>query len=136
MRVRLFPLAVAAALLAAVGCDSGPKVVKISGTATHKGEPVPSLLIKFMPDNGRPSWGITDKDGRFILDYDEKYKGALVGPHTVSATHRPNTPEEEMGMVKPHPAVKAIAAKYGDELKSPMRLEITAANENLELKFD
>lgn len=136
MRVRLVPAAVAAVLLAAVGCDSGPKVVKISGVATHKGEPVPSLLITFMPDNGRPSWGITDKDGRYSLEYDEQQKGAVVGMHTVSAKFRPNTPEEELGMVKPHPATKAVGAKYGDEVKSPMKIDVTAANDNLDLKFD
>jgi hypothetical protein len=135
-RLRLFPLACLPALLVAVGCDSGPKVVKISGTATHKGEPVPSLLIKFVPDSGRPSWGITDKDGKYTLEYDETKKGAMVGKHTVSARFRPNSPEEEMGMKKPHPATKAVGDKYGDEMHSPMKIEVTAANENLELKFD
>jgi hypothetical protein len=125
-----------AVLVAAVGCDSGPKIVKVAGVATYKGEPVPSLLLNFQPDTGRPSWGITDAKGRFALEYDAQHKGALVGRHTVSATYRASTPDEEMGAVKPHPAIKAITAKYSDSEKSPLKVEITGPTDNLEVKFD
>ncbi len=127
-------LALAAGL--AAGCGGGPEVVRVSGVATHNGEPVPSLLVTFQPDRGRPSWGVTGPDGRFELEYDAKNKGALVAAHTVSATYRPGTPDEEMGKVKRHPAVKAVADKYGDPYKSPLKVEVTAPTDSLELKFD
>jgi hypothetical protein len=136
MSVRLIPVAVLGVLLAAAGCGSdGPKIVPISGVATYKGEPVPSLLLTFTPEKGRPSWGVTDSGGRFTLEYDAKNKGALVGNHTVSATYRASSPDEEMGKVKPHPAVKVVTEKYGDSVKSPYKVEITGPSDNLEVKF-
>src|SRR5262245_26494102 len=134
MRVRLISLLLA--LLAAAGCDSGPKIVPVSGVATHNGEPAPSLLLNFHPETGRPSWGITDAKGRFTLEYDARNKGALVSKHTVSATYRPSTPDEEMGMVKPHPAIKSITQKYSDSVNSPLKIDISGPADNLEVKFD
>ena len=133
MSVRLLVLL---SLLAAAGCADGLKIVPVSGVATYKGEPVPSLLLNFQPETGRPSWGITDAKGRFSLDYDAKNKGALVSKHTVSATYRPGTPDEEMGVVKPHPAIKAITQKYSDSVNSPLKVEISGPTDNLEVKFD
>ncbi len=136
MRARLIPLTLLVGLLTAIGCSSGPKIVPVSGVATHKGQPVPSLRINFQPEHGRPSWGDTDENGRFTLEYDAQNKGALVGKHTVSAVYHPRNPQEEMGLVKRHPAVNAVAAKYGDQGKSPLKVEITGPTDNLELKFD
>jgi hypothetical protein len=136
MRVRPIPAALLGLALAVAGCDSGPKIVKVSGVATYKNEPVPSLLLNFQPEKGRPSWGITDANGRFTLEYDAKTQGAVVGKHTVSATYRASTPEEEMGQVKQHPAIKPITAKYSDSVNSPLKIEITGPTDNLEVKFD
>lgn len=132
MRV-LTGLTLAAVALAAAGCGSNePKVVKVSGVATHKGEPLPGLIITFMPDYGRPSIATTDDQGRFTLDYDAERKGALLGRHTVSAIR----PTDELAGTKPHPATKEVVKKYGDDTKSPMKIEISGPAENLELKFD
>jgi hypothetical protein len=119
--------------LTAVGCDSGPKVVTISGVAKYQGQPVANLRLNFQPDKGRPSWGDTDANGRFTLEYDEKTKGAVVGNHTVSGT-----PQDPGGVMdwKPSAAAKAVAAKYGDRVKSPKKVDITGSNDNLEINFD
>jgi hypothetical protein len=75
------------ALLAAAlgGCGKrGPKVVPVTGTLTHKGQPVPNIEIHFMPVSGdRPSWGHTDSQGRFELEYEPRVKGAITGEHKV-----------------------------------------------------
>lgn len=136
MRIRPLPLAALGALLVFAGCSSGPKIVKVSGVATHKGVPVPSLRINFQPEQGRPSWGDTDANGRFTLEYDASNMGAVLGRHTVSAAHQPGSPDEEMGLVKPHPAIKSVTAKYSDMWNSPLKVEITGPTDNLELKFD
>jgi hypothetical protein len=135
MRARLIPLACLGVLLAAVGCSKGPNVVKVSGVATHKGQPVPNLRLNFQPDVGRPSWGDTDENGRFTLEYDAQNKGALVGKHTVSAVYQARTPEEEMSGKVPALA-KAVLAKYGDTMNSPLKVDITGPTDNLEVKFD
>jgi hypothetical protein len=132
-------LAALAFLLAGVfvtaGCSSGPKIVKVSGVATYKGQPVPNLRLNFQPEHGRPSWGDTDANGRFTLEYDAQNKGALVGKHTVSARYQASSPEEEMSGKVP-PSVKVILDKYGDMMNSPLKVEITGPTDNLELKFD
>jgi hypothetical protein len=142
MRVR-FPIAfVLSSVLAAAGCSDGPNIVKVSGTAYYKGEPVPNLRVTFQPDKGRPSWGDTDANGRFTLEYDAQNKGALVGRHTVSAVVNLTNPDDEMKMVNEGPrskigaSARAVASKYGDTIASPMKVEITGTTDNIELKFD
>jgi hypothetical protein len=137
MRARFVaPAFLLIAIVVTVGCDSGPKIVKVAGIATYKSEPIPSLLIQFQPAHGRPSWGITDENGRFELEYDAKHKGAVIGKHTVSAIYRARTPEEEMGGGKRHPAIKPITEKYGDTMNSPLKIDITEPVENLEVKYE
>jgi hypothetical protein len=139
MRVRMILLSISVMMLAAVGCDSGPKIVKIAGVATHKGEPISNLLIEFHPDSGRPSNATTNGEGRFEMSYDPSRMGVQTGNVTVTAMIHPNsTADEGIGGAKRTSAAakKYITEKYGDRSKSPMKLEITTANENLELKFD
>ena len=136
MCIRVIPLTVLGGFLAAVGCGGGgPKIVKVSGVATHNGQPVPSLRLNFQPDVGRPSWGDTDANGRFTLEYDAQHKGALVGKHTVSAVFQPRSPEEEMSGKIPK-EVRAVTAKYGDTMNSPLKIDITESTSDLEVKFD
>ena len=55
------------------GCgDGGPRVVPVTGTVTRNGKPVPNLFINFMPEAGRPSWGHSDEQGQFTLEYDRE----------------------------------------------------------------
>jgi len=133
MRFRLFSFGLLAGLLSAVGCDSGPKIVKVSGVATHNGQPVPNLRLNFLPDKGRSSMADTDANGRFTLRYDAEREGAIVGWHIVSGT--PQDPGGAMDW-KPPAVTKTVAAKYGDQTKSPMKVEIKGPTDNLELKFD
>jgi hypothetical protein len=133
---RVLALASAVFLLALGGCSNEPAVVEVSGTATHKGEPVPNLLVTFQPAGGRPSWGITDAQGKFTLEYTAQKKGAMVGTHSVSAVYRAGSPEDEMSGKGMTPAVKAVQAKYGDATSTPMKVEIKQVEKNLELKFD
>jgi hypothetical protein len=125
-------------LVLLVGCNDGPKVVKVSGTVTHNGKPVPSLTIHFIPETGRPSWALTDENGRFNLEYDNKIRGALVGKHTVWVQWRARTPQEEMNpKLANRPAVlPTIEAKYGSQEKSPLKIEITESVDDLEIKLD
>src|SRR5687768_6312898 len=66
-----------------VGCSEGPDVVPVTGTVTRNGKPVPGVMINFMPEDGRPSWAITDAQGKYELQYSKSYTGGLVGRHKV-----------------------------------------------------
>ena len=86
-------------------------------------------------EQGRPSWGDTDENGRFTLEYDMRNKGALVGKHTVSASYLPAPGDEEMSGKMPD-TDKAVTAKYGDMQNSPLKIDIQRSTDNLEVKFD
>jgi hypothetical protein len=59
-------LGLTAALMVAVGCSSGPRMYKVTGTVTLDGKPLPEGEILFVPDD--PKYGPDPgkiKDGRF-----------------------------------------------------------------------
>lgn len=121
------------------GCrGSGPEVVEIEGTVTHNGKPVPNLMIYFVPENGRPSWGRSDEQGKFVLDYDYDFDGAKVGRHTVYVMDANNMDPtaRPVGGTKKSPELAAVLVKYGKLETSPMTVEVNRADKNYQLKLD
>jgi hypothetical protein len=94
-RTTVLPWAALVLVVALAGCSNDPKVVKVSGTLTYKGQPVKGADITFTPvDKGaRPSTGRTDAEGRFTLEYarqgERVTEGAIAGKHTVSVKASP-----------------------------------------------
>lgn len=127
------------ALLA--GCSGGgPQVVPIEGTVTHKGQPVPNVRVYFAPTGGRPSWGISDDQGRFVLDYDDQHDGALVGSHSVfiideGANVDPTIAMSGGPLPKRNPATRELAEKYSQK-NSTLKVEVTKADRNFQLQLD
>jgi hypothetical protein len=120
-------------LLLLSGCSSGPRVVAVRGTVTRGGQPLKNLLLTFYPENdGRPSSGQTDADGRFELKYDKDTKGAMSGKHKVVVAFRPRSPVEPAF----HPEQDAILEKYGNRETTALAVEIANADSNLQLKLD
>ncbi len=80
--VRCCLLAVVITLL---GCGGGdrPELGVVTGTVTLNGEPLKNVEISFIPETGRPSYGKTDIEGHYDLDYIRDIKGAKIGKHTV-----------------------------------------------------
>jgi hypothetical protein len=134
---RLVGLATLSCALLLAGCG-GPRIVPVKGTITRKGKPVPYLFINFMPEGGRPSWGVTDEAGRFTLAYDDKQNGALVGTHTVWVQWRPRSPQEEFdpGHAAKPQDLDAILARYGKQETTPLRIEVSASKPEVEIKVD
>ena len=117
------------------GCDSGgPKIVKVAGVLTRNGKPVPNLEVYFMPTHGRNSVATADAQGRFDLGYTADQDGALVGTHTVFVIFNPPQAGAERAAA---PAdIRPILEKYGSKDTSPIRVEITKAVSDLEIKLD
>ncbi len=121
--------------IALCGCGSGgPKIVKVSGVLTRNGKAVPNLEVYFMPTHGRNSVGMADEQGRFKLGYTADQEGALVGTHTVFVVFNP--PQSGAERVAAPADVRPILEKYGSLEKSPIKVEITKAVSNLEIKLD
>jgi hypothetical protein len=124
-------------LVALAGCGGGSgSVVAVTGTLTYKGKPVTNAYVDFVPAQGRPSWGLTDGQGHFKLNYDRGHDGAIVGKHKVSARTGPQkiTEKSVPGMKEPTPPEMAeFFAKYGPD-KSPV--EVTIDKNTKDLKLD
>src|SRR3954447_15048027 len=71
--------------LACAGCRNSdlPEIARVTGTVTYKGKPVPNMMVNFMPTAGRPSWGKTDAEGRYEMNYDADNMGVMTGHHKV-----------------------------------------------------
>jgi hypothetical protein len=125
-------------VLLAAGCGRGPTVVGVSGVVTHKGKPVPSVVVNFEPDQGRPSWGATGRDGRFVLTCFAENDGALTGSHLVYVTPHDAGGEEarHRNQLVPRAEFEKILQKYGNRNTTPLRIEITKKTKDLEITLD
>ena len=131
-------------LVCSAGCQKeGPTIVKVTGVLTYKGQPVTNAYLRFRPEYGRPSWGQTDEEGRFKLNYDRDRDGAVVGKHKVWLEVRPTAAEQAnvmpgAGLAK-RPAMprdlSELFDKYSAE-KSTLTVEIKPDSKELALNLD
>jgi hypothetical protein len=125
--------------LALSGCGEA-KVVPVTGTLTYKGNPVPNVYVHFVPENGRPSMGQTDAQGRFTLAYDPQTKGVQRGKHKVWIQRNPiadpSAPGATPGMPGPPPAeLKELFDKYSAD-NSKFAITIDKEEKDLKVALD
>lgn len=123
------------------GCgDDGKKVVKVTGTVTRDGKPVPNVALTFTPSPGRPSWGIADENGHYNLKYTVDQDGAEVGMHKVTVEFPPSSPQEEQdlatGKKKQSADRQEILKKYGNKEKPALEVEVKKEGGPVEIKLD
>jgi hypothetical protein len=121
------------------GCG-GSNVVSVSGTLTYKGKPVTNAYIHFVPENGRPSIGETDANGRFTLSYDPQTKGAELGKHRVFVMQNIAADAGQPGAVpgmapKMSPEMGELFTKYSGD-KSTVTVTIDKSVGDLKLNWD
>ncbi|MCU0717306.1 MAG: carboxypeptidase-like regulatory domain-containing protein [Pirellula sp.] len=67
------------------GCgDGGPELASVKGVVTVDGQPVPNATLTFVPQEGSPSYGQTDRNGSYELMFTDVKRGAMLGSHQVS----------------------------------------------------
>ncbi|MEQ8848896.1 hypothetical protein [Botrimarina sp.] len=122
------PLALlfAAALADAVGCDSRPRRVPISGTVLIDGEPVPYGNISFVPGDGRAASGKIDPQGRFELTCYEPGDGAILGEHRVTVAAR---------QMKDGKLVWHAPKKYADFRTSGLTYTVTEPDDSVVIEL-
>jgi hypothetical protein len=135
MRSRLAWMLLFSAL--AAGCG-GEKLVKVSGTATRHGKPVPNLVINFTPEKGLRSYALTDQDGKFNMIYTNGQEGVVVGTHKVwvqlQTTGSKEDKEHQRRLAKQQndPEIAQMLRKYGKADTTPLTVE---AKEDRELNL-
>src|SRR5262249_26982426 len=113
VRVSVFALT---ALLAA-GCNSGAKIVPVSGTVTLDGKPLVNAHVAFQPiasgvrkGGSVGSYAVTEEGGRFTLrSFTDDQPGAAVGKHRVEIDLKVESDDAPRGN-KPPP--KHLPARY------------------------
>lgn len=120
------------------GDPDAPEIARVTGQVTRGGKPVPNLTVNFMPTEGRPSWGITDTQGQYELEYNADYKGAKVGHHKVYVVFNPTSIDGSVGDVEGLTAEdrQAITEKYGSEQTTAMEVDVTEDGQVIDLKLD
>jgi hypothetical protein len=132
----------AAGAILLTGCGrGGPEVVRVTGTVTCQGKPVANLFLNFKPEVGRPSWGVTDAEGKYSLNYSRDRDGAVVGKHTVWVQYKPGSPTEELQMTGGRGAkrpgnLSAIVQKYGSEKTTPLKFDIETDGQVVDIALD
>lgn len=66
--------------------SAGTSLGYVRGTVTFNNEPLTQATVEFTPADGAPSYGITDRQGRYELEYLPGKPGAMLGEHTVRIT--------------------------------------------------
>lgn len=128
-------------MLGVAGCKSNePKIVPVTGVITRNGRPVANVTIHFRPDKGRPSWGRSDDDGHYTLNYERGRDGAVEGTHKVYVEFRPRSPDEESliaeGKIKLPQDRKAILDKYGNQAEPAISIEVTPGKTSYDIALD
>jgi hypothetical protein len=106
------------------------ELVKVKGTVTLDGKPLPGAYLEFKPivtgsESIRPSYGLTDEDGKYKLEYSTTKSGARPGKYNVSIwTKRGAEPRPDGSMAPPVP--EQVPDVYNTA--STLTAEITSDN--------
>jgi hypothetical protein len=139
MKSKWTSLAAALALLLLAGCgNSNSNICQVKGTLTYKGQPMPHVQLKFVPDDlttKSTSLAMTDASGKF-----EMFIGGTPGVFRGKVKVYCDDPMAAMGSTSPVPkeaeaAYRELCTKYGSG-KSTYELTIDKSQSNLELKLD
>lgn len=128
-----------------VGCSgpaksNRPETARVSGTVTHKGQPIEGATIMFLPKvpPGNGAGGLTDSSGKFRLTTFESGDGAVPGSYlvTVIKTRIEDNPKAKTDPNEPPEVhVHLLPAKYANPRDSGFAAEVEKGGEN-QFTFD
>jgi len=110
--------------LALLGCDQGGlRIVRVTGTVTLDGRPLPHASIHFTPTKGgRGSYSRLDANARYALQFLPGQPGAVVGTHRVSIS----TADESGGS-------EIVPARYN--YKSELTVAVTPSTTTIDFEL-
>lgn len=130
-RLSISAAVVTAAILSAAagGCGSSEarkEVVKVQGSVSYKGKPVPKGTITFQPEgDGLPAHGMIQPDGTYQMSTYGEGDGAAVGRYQVTIVAKEgseNLMPSSPGYVPPK---EIVPKKYSDPKVSGLSANVT-----------
>jgi hypothetical protein len=94
-----------------IGCGGEGKPIKVKGTVTLDGQPLPNGMVTFIPveKDGRHATGMTGADGSFQLTTLSADDGAFPGQYKVAVQYHEPAPEVHS---TPSPEGKGMKASW------------------------
>ncbi|QDT64012.1 transthyretin-like family protein [Calycomorphotria hydatis] len=95
------------------GCGSDtPPLEQVTGIVTLDGKPVEGAIVRFHPELGRVSIGVTNEEGVYELRYTSNASGSLIGKHDVTISKHLPDPNAVTNEDNEPPTVEIIPSKY------------------------
>lgn len=130
------PVLACSILLAGCG-GSGPPLGDVRGKVTLDGKAVPKANLEFVPEGpgGSPSFGRTDKDGFYKLEFSQDRSGALIGKHTVTITTKKMSKDEMPDDGRPiEDTAVEVPKKYGT--KGTLSAEVKSGSNTIDFPLE
>jgi hypothetical protein len=125
-KMKHLPTLVSLSLLMVSGCGY-TDVAPVTGIVTLDGQPLVGASVEFMPEVGRPSYGGTNEQGFYRLNYTMEQDGAVIGPCTVRVT---TAVEDKEGRMKK----ELVPKKYNTTDK--IRVSVEAKANKIDVKLE
>jgi hypothetical protein len=109
------------------GCDSGPKIVPVSGQVLIDGKPLQFGYVRFIPQDSRLSGGALDAEGRFKLTCLREGDGAVIGRHMVEVLSQKPLSETKIQWLAPK--------KFADHNTSGLSYEVAGPANNVQFNL-
>lgn len=129
-RICQFALILAVLLFHGCGGAERPPLARVTGIVTVGGTPLADAKVTFTPEEGRPSFGNTDSNGRFELVYTADSKGAMLGKHI--ARIEPQTTDDNLSEEEDQAQRAKFPAAAQD---GSLTYEVKEGSNNFEIKL-
>lgn len=103
---------------------------RVTGVVTLDGEPLEGATVEFQPEEGSPSYGETDEEGRYELMFSPDKEGAVVGKHVVRISTYKIVMKDDEKIELP----EKIPAKYNSE--STETREVQPGSQEINFDFE
>jgi len=109
------------------GCgNANLNVAPVSGTVTLDGAPLKSASVTFQPkEGGRPSFGVTNDQGRYVLEYSINELGAKVGACTVRISTENRSEDSSVKSAK-----ELVPKRY---FKTPLEVQVEPKSNTIDI---
>jgi hypothetical protein len=104
-------------------------IAPVSGTVTLDGAPLKRASVTFQPkDGGRPSFGVTNDQGRYVLEYSVQDLGAKVGTCRVRITTESRS--DDAGS---KPSKELVPKRYFQE---PIEVQVESKSNTIDIALE